>query len=215
MKLLKNNESKLLTIIVILLTLTVYSCNSEEEDSYVTTKLNGLYGYKYIYATDSCDGEDEEYTEDISDEKVQPYFMLEGRKTMDEGVNDLLLYYCEDRRFSTCDKEKEYLFATGTDEKWIFENQTAARYDFLRKTCIFYKNYPKKYTFLRDKLEIITEFYYYKDDSISSGDCKLKNIDYSELRCVKKKKYSMKRYLISERDQKYFKEQEEKENNQN
>ncbi len=215
MEQLKNIINKSQIIFLILLSLFVYSCDSVEEDTYVTTVLNGLYRYKSLYATKTCDEADDFYGDDISDEKIQPYFIFEGRKGLDEGINDLLLYYCEDRRFSTCDKEHEYLFAKGANENWTFEAPITAKYDYIRKTCIFTRNVVKESSFRDEKLEIKTKFYSYEDSELSSGDCKLKNINYSELRCNKKKKYSMIRELISERDQKYFEEQAKKEDNQN
>jgi len=215
MKYLKNVKNKLQIIPLILLSLFVYSCGSVEEDNYVTTELNGLYRYKSLYATKTCNASDDFYGVDIANEKIQPYFILEGRKGLNEGINDLLLYYCEDRRFSTCDKENEYLFAKGADGNWTFEAPITVKYDFIRKTCIFTRNTVKESSFISDKLEIKTEFYSYEDSGLSSGDCKLKNLNYSDLKCSKKKKYSMIRELISERDQKYFEEQAKKEETQN
>jgi hypothetical protein len=222
----KNIKDKLLIISLVLLSLFTYSCGSTEEDTYVTTELNGLYRYKSLYATKTCNASDDTYSEnsgpddnfyseDSTNEKIQPYFILEGRKELDESINDLLLYYCEDRRFNTCNKNYEKLFAKGADGNWIFENTLSAKYDYLRKTCIFSKDYAKEYNFTDDKLEIKTEFYSYEDSSVSRGDCKIKNINYSDLRCIKKKRYRMKRELISQKDQAYFEEQTKKEDTQN
>jgi hypothetical protein len=188
-----------------------------EEDTYITTELSGLYRYKSIYNTTSCN--DENYVSSEY-EVVQPYFVLEGRKT-DYDENEIIKYYCVNQSFESCLRTDEngddlgFLIGTGVDKAWVFNTQLNAKYDYTKKVCVFMKEIFNGYSFNMDILELKYTLYTYEETQETNTDCKIKNMDSSKFECSAKSKYSMKKELISDRDQEYFDKLEEEENTKN
>jgi len=216
MKLIKINKNKLLIILLIFMSFFLYSCGGEEEDNYATTEFNGLYRYKSAYATVGCTEQEPNYKENIESELVQPYFIIEGQKTgFGEEIN-LLQFYCEDRKFDSCMREDEYgnnlanILAKGVDGAWGFLPKVEVSYDYRRKICVFKKTVITEYRLESDFLQIKTDLYSYEDKDLSVSDCKINAVNQTDFKCISKRKYSTKRELISEKDQKVF---DEKENN--
>jgi len=212
------------TILFALMSLFIVACDATEEDSYLTTELNGLYKYKSAYMTDGCTG-DLKYDIDLRDTLEQPYFKLEGKRGVTDNEHQVLVYICEDSKFKTCTIEDEYgypienVFAQGSDGNWVLNHKLTASYDKKAKACLYERDKVISFELqkamiegefgIEDLLTIDIDYMAYYDTESSVEDCKSKNVDYGELKCITKKRYLTQRKVINEIDQEVFNKKSE------